>query len=389
MQRLINIVCALIGLIVSGCSLQSVYVKESYPTHVPPASNDSISHTIFFIGDAGEPSSDAKEPVFEFLVNDASNDPMNSTIIFLGDNIYPRGLPELTSPDRREMERRLDEQISIGGISGASTIFVPGNHDWQYQGIEGYEAIVRQDEYIASMNIPSIFMAPQQGLPGPSVVDIGDDIRIIAIDTQWWLHEFSKPFYDGDTSEEQTKRRFLDSLSWSLQSSSGRKTIVVAHHPLKTHGEHGGFFDWKDHLFPLRKKVDWLWLPLPGLGSLYPLSRMWGISNQDLSGSLNREMSEKIDSVLSRHTPMIYAAGHEHALQVLERTANHYYMISGNAINKHQEAVTSEENTIFAAPNKGYIRLDFLLDGSIRVGVSGMTGAGRGNFKELFSMLIR
>ncbi len=271
----------------SGCSIEGVYVADGFTSFTPAVPSDSISHTLFLIGDAGEPVSEGVEPTFLALTEQASVRPKHSTIIFLGDNIYPRGLPDTGALDRKEMERRLLEQIRIGERSGAEAVFVPGNHDWEYQRVNGLAAIRREEEFIRSQHLPNVRLLPQNGLPGPAVMDVDDRLRIIAIDTQWWLHQFSKRFYSGDSTEEMTKVRFLDSLATSIRSAGIRNVVVAAHHPLETHGEHGGFFDWKDHLFPLRKLVPWLWLPLPGIGSLYPVSRMLGISDQDLSGERN------------------------------------------------------------------------------------------------------
>lgn len=369
-----------------GCSIQSAYVKEGYQETVPTISGDSIQNTILLIGDAGEPLSNEQELNFKILTHHASRAPQKTSIIFLGDNIYPRGLPDTLHPDRKEMERRLNEQVAIVQQSGAYGLFIPGNHDWEYQGENGLQTLRRQEEFIAGKNLSNVTMLPQKGFPGPSIMDIGDSLRIIAIDSQWWLHAYSKPLYDGDTSEQQTQKRFLDSLSWTL--TTARKVIVAAHHPLESHGEHGGFFDWRDHLFPLRKMVSWLWIPLPGIGSLYPISRMMGISDQDFSGSRYSEMRLKLDSVLSQHTPVAYAAGHEHTLQVLDRKAHHYYIVSGKGIQKHTEGLTHGDNTIFADRSAGFMRIDFARNGSVRLGVIEANGDSV-NGMEVFSMMLR
>lgn len=367
----------------SGCSIRDVYIHHAFPAAVTTVPDDSIQHTIFLIGDAGEPMEGKTEETFRLLTQLAAEQPVKRTIIFLGDNLYPKGLPTTENPERNEMERRLDGQIAIGAESGARTIFVPGNHDWEYQGKNGYDAIRREEEYIRSKNLSHVSLLPTNGTPGPHGIDIGEKIRIIAIDTQWWLHAYEKPFYPGDTTEAQTRHRWLDSLSFMLGSAGDRAVIIAAHHPLKTHGEHGGFFDWKDHIFPLRKLAGWLWVPLPGLGSLYPLSRMWGISDQDLSGKGNIAMVRAMDSLLSLHQPVAYAAGHEHTLQVLNKQAHHYYLVSGNGITKHNESLTDGDDTILASRDKGFMRMDILVDGRIRLGVIASNGV------EIFSMMLR
>ena len=373
-------------LMLSGCSIEGVFVAEGFRSFAPAVPPDSISHTLFLIGDAGEPTSEGVEPAFSALTEQASVRPEHSTIIFLGDNIYPRGLPEPDAPDRKEMERRLREQVLIAERSGADALFVPGNHDWEYQRANGLAAIRREEEFIRSLGLPNVRLLPQNGSPGPAVIDVHDRIRIIAIDTQWWLHQFAKPFYAGDTSEEMTKARFVDSLSSSIRSAQGKNVIIAAHHPLETHGEHGGFFDWKDHIFPLRKVVSWLWLPIPGIGSLYPLSRIMGISDQDLSGERNRGMRKVLDSLFVLSPILAYAAGHEHTLQILTGRNGDLNIVSGKGIIKHSEALTTGTNTIAATRHEGFQRMDLLLDGRIRIG---MIDCSSGTAVEVFSMWMR
>ncbi len=375
-----------IFLLFNGCSINGVYVAERFSVFAPDIPSDSISHTLFLIGDAGEPVSEGFEPTFLALTEQASVRPKNSTIIFLGDNIYPRGLPDTGAPDRKEMERRLIEQIRIAERSGAEAVFVPGNHDWEYQRENGLAAIRREEEFIRSLRLPNVRLLPQSGLPGPAVVDVNEQLRVIAIDTQWWLHQHAKPFYSGDSTEEMTKVRFLDSLAVSIRTAGGRNVVVAAHHPLETHGEHGGFFDWKDHIFPLRKLVPWLWLPLPGIGSLYPVSRMMGISDQDLSGERNRELRAKLDSLFTVEPILAYAAGHEHTLQIITGKNAHLNIVSGKGIIKHTEALTTGTNTIAATRHEGFQRMDLLLDGRIRLG---MIDCSSGKAVEVFSMWMR
>ncbi|MDA0714236.1 MAG: hypothetical protein O2867_09045 [Bacteroidetes bacterium] len=58
--------------------------------------------------------------------------------------------------------------------------------------------------------------------------------------------------------------------------------VVVGHHPLKSNGEHGGRFTLKDHIFPLTAKFPNAYIPLPGLGSIYPLYRSMLGDKQDI-----------------------------------------------------------------------------------------------------------
>jgi hypothetical protein len=373
------------ALFFNACSIRSVYLEDGIESHVRIARMDSVSHSIFLIGDAGDPMPDSTERILAVLTDAVMQRSRNSTVIFLGDNIYPAGLPKPDHSERSEMERRLDEQIAVGERSGVATYFVPGNHDWDRQGRDGMSAIRRQERFIAGKGLSHVQMHPVDALPGPSFIDVNDDIRIIFIDTQWWLHEYEKPLYRHTTTEEGTKKAFLDSLSQLLRTS--RKTIVAGHHPLETYGEHGGFFDWRDHFFPLRHLSTYLWIPLPGIGSLYPLSRMWGITQQDFSGSKYGELRQRLDSVLSTHPPVAYASGHDHTLQILKPTNGYHYLVSGFGMKNHSSALTSGDRTIFARRAPGFMRLDFMINGRISVRVFEVSESSDG--EEIFSTMLR
>lgn len=375
----------LVALCINACSIRSVYIAEGVGHSASIDGTDSVSHSIFLIGDAGAPESDGGERILTVLTEAVSQRSQNGTLIFLGDNIYPAGLPDLHHDERPEMERRLNEQIAVGERSGVATYFIPGNHDWEKQGRGGLPSIRRQERFIAEKNLPNVRMLPVNALPGPAHIDVNDDLRIIIIDTQWWLHEYEKPLYQHTASEEAAKNIFLDSLSQLLRTP--RMTIVAAHHPLDTFGEHSGFFDWRDHFFPLRHISKYLWIPLPGIGSLYPLSRMWGITQQDFSGSKYAELRRRLDSVLTVHRPVAYVSGHDHTLQILKPVNGYYHLVSGYGMKGHSSALTVGERTIFARRAPGFMRMDFLTDGRVSVRVFEVSDDADG--REIFSMKLR
>ena len=81
---------------------------------------------------------------------------------------------------------------------------------------------------------------------------------------------------------------------------------------------HGGYFNVSDHIFPLRFINRNLYVPLPLIGSLYPIMRNNGISSHDVSGSKYSELIERFDNVFENNPPLVYAAGHEHNIQVIQ-----------------------------------------------------------------------
>ena len=90
------------------------------------------------------------------------------------------------------------------------------------------------------------------------------------------------------TSREKSPKKIIAELVALLDTEL--PVIVVGHHPLETYGPHGGFFDWKSHLFPARDIKGWLWVPVPIFGAAYPYWRKyWYKSDQDIRGRAEQE----------------------------------------------------------------------------------------------------
>ena len=83
-----------------------------------------------------------------------------------------------------------------------------------------------------------------------------------------------------------------------------------------TSGPHGGYFPWETHVFPLRMLHRDLWIPLPVVGSIFPISRQLGVTDTDMMSSKYREYIKSMRSIFKPGVPTLIAAGHEHSLQI-------------------------------------------------------------------------
>jgi Calcineurin-like phosphoesterase len=349
---------------VTGCSLRLPYVAPGFTAAAPLA--DTVVQRLILIGDAGEPKE--PEPVLDGARTWAEDHRGRTAVVYLGDNVYPRGLIE---SDRENAERRLVRQIDAFAGLDATVVFVPGNHDWNDGDPGGLEAIERQAAFVVQRQ--ARFM-PQAGCPGPQFLDLpagAPVVRLVAIDTQWWLHRYER----GAACSPDTPDAVAAALSQAVDTPL--PVVVAGHHPLATNGPHGGFHDWRAHIFPFRNHFRWgYYLALPIVGSLYPMVRTLSPSRQEVASVANRTMRLAIERAIAaaKRPPLrIYAAGHEHSLQVLRNPGVDYALVSGSGSSFHQTGLKRAYNTLFAASRPGFMVLDVLKSG-VRLSIVDSSG---------------
>lgn len=365
----------LAGVLLGGCA------SPPAPSGPVPAPVDG-AFTLFLIGDAGAPAQ-PREPVLVALERALAAAPATRYAIFLGDNVYYYGVPPAGAPSRAEAELRLRTQVDVLRRTQTRGLFVPGNHDWNKSGRDGLAAIRRQDSLVHAWGEGMVTFAPRNGCPGPLALDVAPELRVVALDTEWWLFPYGRPEGPGSSCETRSEAEVTAALDTALAGAGRRHAIVVAHHPLASGGEHGGHFTWKDHLFPLRKLNPSLWIPLPWLGSAYPGLRSEGMSDEDRRGARNVRMRAALEAVLRRRRPLAWASGHEHDLEVWRWYSARHLLVSGGGIYGREVDVRRERDTQFTSRAAGFMRLDFLADGRVRLGV--LEAHADGTFREAYA----
>jgi hypothetical protein len=371
-------------------------LEPATPVPAPLAPKDSLELAIFLIGDAGSKAYDGEPVLAELALQSDSLRPVPQFVVFLGDNVYPRGVPPLGDPNRDDAEKKVAAQVLAIRKGSAQGLLIPGNHDWDRQGLDGWASILRQDTLVRKFGGQDVRLAPAGGCPGPVVVDLGAHVRLIAMDTQWWLHNDVKPYGDTSPCPTRTNDEVTDSLAGALRDKGKRHAIVLTHHPMRSGGIHGGSFTVMDHIFPLRNVKPWLWVPLPLIGSIYPFARQMGISNQDVSGGKYRRMREAFERAFGPHPPLVIASGHDHDLEVIRggspRITNAaYQLVSGAGILGHASVVRRVEGSLFEREAAGFMRLDVTRDGRVRLSVSTVVPEGKrpkGESAEVYSLWL-
>jgi hypothetical protein len=97
--------------------------------------------------------------------------------------------------------------------------------------------------------------------------------------------------------------------------------------------------------------------------------RTLGATSQDLSSDENRHMREAFAEAFRGNPPLVFAAGHEHTLEVLRGDTAPNLLVSGAGYYGHTSPTKWRPETRYQKAASGFMRLDFLRSGEVRLGV--------------------
>ncbi|WP_345257587.1 metallophosphoesterase [Flaviaesturariibacter amylovorans] len=317
---------------------------------------------LFLIGDAGE-LKDNRQPVLDWLAKNVNWNDEKNVALFLGDNIYPDGMPDEGSAEYAYTRKVIDYQIGLVRGKKGKAFFVPGNHDWKGGKIGGWERVLNQVNYINSLQAPNVRAWPLNGCPGPVPVELNEKVLLVMMDSQWFLHIHDKPGAES-SCEARSIEEFTAELRQIAESHPNQLLVLVMHHPMYTFGVHGGAYSLKQHLFPFADAIKGFYVPLPILGSVYPLARGLFGSLQDSYHPLYRTMINEIEQVLKDHPNPIAVAGHEHSLQLIMKDSIPY-IVSGSAAKLTR--LRKGKELLFSTLDYGFSVLEVRKSGKVEV----------------------
>jgi len=360
------ILSTIVLLLLSSCASKKLRVKDA-DFKVVPAPTENIRHTVYLIGDAGNSAPTEMSAGLKALKKEIGGASENSTLIFLGDNNYPGGIPPKAEKELRKAGiNHLDRQLEAIEDYKGRPIFIPGNHDWRTYGKKG---VRRQEKYIEKKLNAGIedkddwqnYFLPDDGCPGPEVIEVNDQLSIVIIDTQWWLLDWDKEPEINDGCAMKNRFAFNFYFEETLRKNRNKNVIIALHHPMYTYGTHGGATTLNEHLFPLTQFNKNLKIPVPVVGSIAAGYRKFIGSRQDVSNATYRNMRNKLVGAAKKNGRFIFASGHDHNLQHIENN-DQIHVVSGSGSKESPVTLGGDAEMVYG--KQGFSKIDFYEDGS-------------------------
>ena len=328
------------------------YIRRDVPSDAL-AGGRQVAYRVILVGDTGEPVAD--DPTLAAIGRWAVPQE-RAAVVLLGDNLYPDGL---AADDRARGEAILRQQLAA---TSTLRIFVPGNHDWGPSPQDWTGAhVVAQQEFVLAWPEGDVDFLPRNGCAGPAVRELlkpGDGleqgIAVVAID---WMPWFS-PVADTSRCPDGDFGTRIDAAFSALKRHF---VIVVSHFPLRSGGTHAGF----SRGFIIDRFLDFYHL-------LRPRSPL------NLYNPQYMVLAKQVKDALARHRPLVYAAGHDHSLQIFEGDeVTRLHIVSGAGSAGKVTPVTAVNGTIFAHAVSGFAVLDFAIRDGVDTPIVRIVRAGQ------------
>lgn len=340
MRRLLPLLTLLA--LVGGCATTATYVApERRAEPVPPLPGGEIAHRVFLTGNTGDLADGGSEAVLRAFATDARAAGENATIALLGD-VTADGIPADDDPARAAAEAPVRALIAaLDGVQG-DVIVVPGDRDWR-QGEDGLKRL----EDILDDAFDTDVLTPGDQAGGPRESSPAEGLRLIALDTAWWLVDAAdRPDGEAEDQDIRTPGDVTRVLEQIVLDRDDDRIVVLAHHPLISRGPYGGF------------RGD----PLTGLAA-----RTVGFSAQDLASPRYRALRTSLGRVAGLHNGLVWAASHDRILQTYDDVINtlraQTHLVSGTGGGETARAGAGGAQYVSSQP--GYQRLVYFADGRL------------------------
>ncbi len=316
---------------------------------------EGIDQVLYFIGNTA--TKEINETHLSLLQKQLMREDNPFTVLHLGD-IFEPGKSEDWANDLGYF-LNLTKDRERGQL-----FFTLGDKDWDNSGRNGLKVVRKLEKQLEQTLEGSNIFLPSKGCPGPEVVDLSPQLRLIFINTQWWMHPFDIPEAPDADCSNLTKEEFIESLEETIEESVGKNILILGHHPVVSSGVYGGHMTLQKHLFPFADRNPGNKIPVPVLGSFYAAYRQNVGTVRDMANESYQDFNDHMNDILSRHPGLIYASAHDYSLQLLEYEEG-YQIVSGSINEK--EPTGDEPGELFSTMKYGYTKLEYFDSGKIRI----------------------
>jgi len=335
-------------IILSSCGATKPYYNDADKADGVSNSDaiplDKIDYEVYLVGDVGSGNTDInKSNITNVIKSQLRPDSKNQSVIFLGNTMGKNGLPDEGSSEYKMIDTAIEDCVKKLKGNTDKLYFIPGNKEW-YDG-QDYttEAVGNVEQYLQSKAGNKNIFAPSKGCGEPKVVELGDDLIIVLVDSQWVLQGNSTDERKRSNCDIDTDLELVVALKEVFSDNKHKNIILASHHPVYTNGMTGGNYGAIHHL-----------LPLPILGTIITGVKKVGGGPQKFGHPKYEAYRATMNLALANYEGVVVASAHDHSMQYIPKGDNHYIVAgSGSDVDFARKGGYAD----FAAMEQGFAKI--------------------------------
>ncbi len=297
---------------------------------------------IYLIGNAAGTD---KEWV-DLLIEEIDKNDFPSSVYLLGDITDKDGIHH---KPKSKNEKRLKRYKQIEKKTKAKVYFLSGDRDWDNSGKSGKKKVNHLEKFIEKdLKLKKRFI-PSFACPGPHLIKENDNLLVVAINSQWFIHPYDRPEAPDTECPIIFEADFWEEFEDILDEAKDKNILVLAHHPIYSFSQHNGKKLGLKHLIPF-------------YGSFYASYKQNIGKPTDLAYPRYLHYVDKMRSLINEHNGIIYASGHDYYNSILAHNQNIFITSS---ISKKNRKWENDEDLIFASKQPSIIKLSYDSQGNI------------------------
>lgn len=245
-----------------------------------------------------------------------------STLLVVGNELPKGGFSDPMA------ETILNNQLSALKNFRGTTIFTPGENGW---GPETSNGIHDLEKYIQKSSRAKF--KPDDVCP-ISKTDLGDNLVLITLDSQWFMEDWDKYPYLNDNCGIKNRNQFFLSFEDLVKKAQDKIVLVAIHHPVYTHSVQG------------------------------LLSKTGGFGTEDFQNKQYRALRNRLTTIARQANNVVFISGHDKNLQYLNPHGVPQIISGASGGTKRVKKAKKDD---FAAGTIGYARLDIYKEGKVTV----------------------
>ncbi|AZQ44279.1 metallophosphoesterase [Nonlabens ponticola] len=351
MNQIYKIVATLLLLIIlSACARRAVQISGDQVN----IQNEKPFQRFYLFGNVGVNDPDSPAAFDAMLQHINENSKKDDYLLLLGDNVLANSIrkDDEDNKDANQFKKQLEQIAKID----INTLVLPGDHDWNDEGMDGLKKIEEfTEEYLDNDEA----FQPENACPLEEL-NISDQVEMLIVDSQWYIEDWDKNPNFNDECEINTREKFIKVLADELRKARHKTIILAMHHPLYTNGVHGGQLGMRMVTTPKQENAY-----IPGLGFAYSFVRSQaGLFPQDRYNPLMNDLMREIETAGSGIDRLLVVSSHEESLQYIDRD-NIKQVVSGATVS--QNIVSLGKKGKFAAGKIGFSEVRVFEDQSSQV----------------------